>query len=137
MSVVESDFPPITTDNNPLGAYGPHTMLSVNEDSFLPEMREELGIIARQVESYNEELGLLRNMATQFKTTCNQKLYSYLSGHNHLISEADAQYAENALRSEYWKRIMALTDVLSVMSDEKRNEWDKQFTADRYHRPHR
>ncbi|MFP1463917.1 DUF4942 domain-containing protein [Escherichia coli] len=27
---------------------------------------------------------------------------------------------------------MALTDVLPIMSDAKRNEWDKQFTADRY-----
>lgn len=98
----------------------PLTGLSVNEDNFLPEMREELGIIASEVESYNEELSLLRSMSTQFMKYGNQKLYSYLSGYNHLISEADALYAENALRSEYWKRVMALTDVLSVMSDEKR-----------------
>lgn len=83
-------------------------------------MREELGIIASRVESYNEELSLLRSMSTQFMKYGNQKLYSYLSGYNHLISETDALYAENALRSEYWKRVMALTDVLSVMSDEKR-----------------
>ncbi|MDF3636602.1 DUF4942 domain-containing protein, partial [Enterobacter cloacae] len=30
---------------------------------------------------------------------------------------------------------MALTDVLPIMSDAKRNEWDKQFTADRYIMP--
>ncbi|RVR37231.1 DUF4942 domain-containing protein, partial [Enterobacter hormaechei] len=135
MSAVESDFPQMGAPGNSLVACMPLTGLSVNEDNFLPEMREELGIIASQVESYNEELSLLRSMSTQFMKYGNQKLYSYLSGYNHLISEADALYAENALRSEYWKRVMALTDVLSVMSDEKKNEWDKQFTADRYHRP--
>lgn len=135
MSAVESNFPQIGAPGNSLVACMPLTGLSVNEDNFLPEMREELGIIASQVESYNEELSLLRSMSTQFMKYGNQKLYSYLSGYNHLISETDALYAENALRSEYWKRVMALTDVLSVMSDEKKNEWDKQFTADRYHRP--
>ncbi len=54
-------------------------------------------------------------MAVQFKTHNHQKLYSYLSGYNHSISEADALFAENALRSEYWKRVMALTDVLPIM----------------------
>nr|UGK56864.1 hypothetical protein [Escherichia coli] len=118
-----------------LVAYMPHTGLLINDDNFLPEMREELDVINRQVESYNDELSLLRSMSAQFLKCGNQKLYSYLSGYNHLISEADASYAENALRSEYWKRVMALTDVLSVMSDEKKKEWDKQFTADRYHLP--
>lgn len=135
MSAVESYFPPMDAPGSSLAAYMPHTGLSVNEDSFLPEMREELNVIASQVKSYNEELSLLKSMSAQFLKCGNQKLYSYLSGHNHLISEADTQYAENALRSEYWKRVMALTDVLSVMSDEKKDEWDKQFTADRYYRP--
>ncbi|WP_225385289.1 DUF4942 domain-containing protein [Escherichia coli] len=135
MSAVESDSLPMGAPGSSLVAYMPHTGLLINDDNFLPEMREELDVINRQVESYNDELSLLRSMSAQFLKCGNQKLYSYLSGYNHLISEADASYAENALRSEYWKRVMALTDVLSVMSDEKKKEWDKQFTADRYHLP--
>nr|UGK56492.1 hypothetical protein [Escherichia coli] len=72
----------------------PHTGLLINDDNFLPEMREELDVINRQVESYNDELSLLRSMSAQFLKCGNQKLYSYLSGYNHLISEADASYAE-------------------------------------------
>ncbi|EFN0054151.1 DUF4942 domain-containing protein [Escherichia coli] len=135
MSAVESDSLPMGAPGSSLVAYMPHTGLLINDDNFLPEMREELDVINRQVESYNDELSLLRSMSAQFLKCGNQKLYSYLSGYDHLISEADASYAENALRSEYWKRVMALTDVLSVMSDEKKKEWDKQFTADRYHLP--
>ncbi|MGT9857398.1 DUF4942 domain-containing protein, partial [Citrobacter freundii complex sp. 2025EL-00205] len=78
MSAVESDFPQMGAPGNSLVACMPLTGLSVNEDNFLPEMREELGIIASQVESYNEELSLLRSMSTQFMKYGNQKLYSYL-----------------------------------------------------------
>lgn len=59
MSAVESNFPQIGAPGNSLVACMPLTGLSVNEDNFLPEMREELGIIASQVESYNEELSRL------------------------------------------------------------------------------
>lgn len=46
MSAVESYFPPMDAPGSSLAAYMPHTGLSVNEDSFLPEMREELNVIA-------------------------------------------------------------------------------------------
>ncbi len=42
MSAVESDFPQMGTPGNSLVACMPLTGLSVNEDNFLPEMREEL-----------------------------------------------------------------------------------------------
>lgn len=103
-----------------------------NETGALPEMRKELNLIAAMVEEFNSELITLREMASQFQSYNNRKLYSYLSGYNPQITNRDAVYAEGALRSEYWKRVMALTDVLSVMNAEKRNEWDKQFDADRY-----
>lgn len=130
MSALENSFNVSTSSSLDL-----RVVHSNGASDTLPEMRKELDIIANLVDEYNEELKTLREMAGEFKCSRIQKLYSYLSGYNHLISENDALYAENALRSEYWRRAMALTDVLSVMNAEKRNEWDKQFTADRYYRP--
>ncbi|MCW1830136.1 DUF4942 domain-containing protein [Enterobacter asburiae] len=104
------------------------------QDSF-PEMREELNIIASLVGEYNDDLIALRSLADLFSKGSTRTFYSYLSGYNHQITDKDALYAENALRSDYWKRVMALTDVLSVMDAEKKKAWDKQFTADRYFNP--
>lgn len=56
MSAVESDFPPMGVPVSSQVAYMPQTGLTINDSNFLPEMREELGVIASQVESYNEEL---------------------------------------------------------------------------------
>ncbi|HIH8495536.1 TPA: DUF4942 domain-containing protein, partial [Salmonella enterica] len=135
MSSLDSEAKPDNAGHSVLALTTSHSLVVSSPETFLPDMRKELGIIADLVESYNDELCLLKLMAVQFKTHNHQKLYSYLSGYNHSISEADALFAENALRSEYWKRVMALTDVLPIMSDAKRNEWDKQFTADRYIMP--
>ena len=135
MSSLDSEAKPDNAGHSVLALTTSHSLVVSSSETFLPDMRKELGIIADLVESYNDELCLLKHMAVQFKTHNHQKLYSYLSGYNHSISEADALFAENALRSEYWKRVMALTDVLPIMSDAKRNEWDKQFTADRYIMP--
>lgn len=135
MSSLDSEAKPDNAGHSVLALTTSHSTVVSSSETFLPDMRKELGIIADLVESYNDELCLLKHMAVQFKTHNHQKLYSYLSGYNHSISEADALFAENALRSEYWKRVMALTDVLPIMSDAKRNEWDKQFTADRYIMP--
>ena len=101
----------------------------------LPEMREELNIIASLVREYNDDLIELKRLAALFTLGRTRTFYSYLSGYNHQITNRDALYAENALRSDYWMRVMALTDVLSVMNTEKKDAWDKQFTADRYLNP--
>ncbi len=44
-------------------------------ETFLPDMRKELGIIADLVESYNDELCLLKLMAVQFKTQSPETLF--------------------------------------------------------------
>ncbi|TRQ52884.1 restriction endonuclease subunit M, partial [Salmonella enterica subsp. enterica serovar Panama] len=74
MSAVESDSLPMGAPGSSLVAYMPHTGLLINDDNFLPEMREELDVINRQVESYNDELSLLRSMSAQFLKCGNQKL---------------------------------------------------------------
>lgn len=118
-----------------LHATGLYLQGVVGTSETLPEMREELNIIASLVKEYNDDLIELKNLTALFSLGRTRNFYSYLSGYNHQITDKDALYAENALRSDYWKRVMALTDVLSVMNTETRDAWDKQFTADRYISP--
>ncbi|PXY62015.1 restriction endonuclease subunit M, partial [Enterobacter hormaechei subsp. steigerwaltii] len=97
MSSLDSEAKPDNAGHSVLALTTSHSLVVSSSETFLPDMRKELGIIADLVESYNDELCLLKHMAVQFKTHNHQKLYSYLSGYNHSISEADALFAENAL----------------------------------------
>ncbi len=119
---------PLNTDQS-----SRHLMPAVkSEQDSLPEMREEMGIIQRLVAEFSKEREELQSVAELFRRQSVRKLYSLLSGYDHSITEKSELCAEYSLRSEYWKRVMALTDVLSVMTSEKRQAWNEQFCFDRY-----
>ncbi len=82
MSSLDSEAKPDNAGHSVLALTTSHSLVVSSPETFLPDMRKELGIIADLVESYNDELCLLKLMAVQFKTHNHQKLYSYLSGGN-------------------------------------------------------
>lgn len=78
MSSLDSEAKPDNAGHSVLALTTSHSLVVSSPETFLPDMRKELGIIADLVESYNDELCLLKLMAVQFKTHNHQKLYSYL-----------------------------------------------------------
>lgn len=87
MSSLDSEAKPDNAGHSVLALTTSHSLVVSSPETFLPDMRKELGIIADLVESYNDELCLLKLMAVQFKTHNHQKLYSYLSGYNHCCGQ--------------------------------------------------
>ncbi|MGR2359918.1 hypothetical protein [Salmonella sp. 17E42] len=73
MSSLDSEAKPDNAGHSVLALTTSHSLVVSSPETFLPDMRKELGIIADLVESYNDELCLLKLMAVQFKTHNHQK----------------------------------------------------------------
>lgn len=69
MSSLDSEAKPDNAGHSVLALTTSHSTVVSSSETFLPDMRKELGIIADLVESYNDELCLLKHMAVQFKPT--------------------------------------------------------------------
>ncbi|MFP1463918.1 hypothetical protein ACLB1E_34560 [Escherichia coli] len=74
MSSLDSEAKPDNAGHSVLALTTSHSLVVSSPETFLPDMRKELGITPDLVESYNDELCLLKLMAVQFKTHNHQKL---------------------------------------------------------------